>query len=426
MQTDIIPPKRRSNTKNGPRKPMRSQRLRGYDLDGARSRLGGALSLKDEEPVEAQPLSDELPPYLSAPPPKSFWHNWSRRRKIDSLGLALVLAVAAALGGYYAFRQPPPQPPPALVVKAAAKPLLVPSPLTGLKVDPKLAKRPVTGIMVENSLDARPQSGLQDAGVVFEAIAEGGITRFLALFQETQPQYVGPVRSLRPYYYDFALSFDASVAHVGGSPAALKEIRGGGKDLDQFFNAGSYWRQSSRAAPHNVYTSFQRLDALNKSKHYRSSKFTPWPRKIEPRIIKPTSIKATNIKMSLSGYYYNTQYLYDAKNNDYRRSEGSAKHYVTDSPNDRKPEQLHPKVVLALIMPYRVVDSSGHSDYGTTGKGPLYVFQDGGVTIGKWKRAEHGGEFKFLTNDNQTIKLDPGQTWVTILSSTSEISYSAK
>src|SRR3989344_4870304 len=127
------------------------------------------------------------------------------------------------------------------------KPVTIASPLTGLQVAPELAQRPVTAIMIENSLDARPQSGIQEAGVVFEAIAEGGITRFISLYQEAQPTYIGPVRSLRPYYIDWAVPFDASIAHIGGSPDALAQIRNGGKDLDQFFNSGSYSRISSRA-----------------------------------------------------------------------------------------------------------------------------------------------------------------------------------
>jgi hypothetical protein len=104
--------------------------------------------------------------------------------------------------------------------------------------------------MIENSPDARPQSGLQDAGVVVEAIAEGGITRFLTLFQESQPQYIGPVRSLRPYYIDFAAPFQAGIAHVGGSPEALSRVRNGSyRDLDQFFNSAYFSRISARPAP---------------------------------------------------------------------------------------------------------------------------------------------------------------------------------
>ena len=89
--------------------------------------------------------------------------------------------------------------------EVAKKPISL---LTGLELaSAELANRPVTGVMIENSPDARPQSGLTDAGIVYEAIAEGGVTRFLAIYQESQPQYIGPIRSARPYYLDFILEY---------------------------------------------------------------------------------------------------------------------------------------------------------------------------------------------------------------------------
>ena len=107
--------------------------------------------------------------------------------------------------------------------------------------------------MIENSPDARPQSGLKAAGVVYEAIAEGGITRFMALYQTSKPELIGPVRSLRMYYLDWFAPYSASIAHVGGSLNALTEARSGKyRDLDQFFNSQTYWRASDRYAPHNV------------------------------------------------------------------------------------------------------------------------------------------------------------------------------
>lgn len=148
------------------------------------------------------------------------------------------------------------------------------SPLSGVLVaDQAATKRAVTAVMIENSPDARPQSGLAEADVVFEAVAEGGITRFIALYQNSRPSLIGPVRSLRAYYADWAAGFDPSVAHVGGSGDALTMIRSGnyGVDIDQFFNAGAYWRANDRAAPHNVYTNFEKLDALNASKNHTTS-----------------------------------------------------------------------------------------------------------------------------------------------------------
>lgn len=206
--------------------------------------------------------------------------GWGRR-------LLTFIPLIAIIGGVIwavFFNRNPYSPVASLSISA---PSTVASPLTGIQVTPALAKRPVTDVMIENSIDARPQSGLESAGVVFEAVAEGGITRFSALFQEAEPQLIGPVRSVRPYYMDWVAPFQASVAHVGGSPDGLKKVRGGMRDLDEFFNPGSYWRSTSRAAPHNVYTSFAKLDALNKSKGYKTSTFTSWPRKQDAPLATP-------------------------------------------------------------------------------------------------------------------------------------------
>ncbi len=202
--------------------------------------------------------------------------------------------------------------------------MTVPSALTGLLVDPSLNKGPVTGIMIENSEDARPQSGLSQAGVVFEAIAEGGITRFLALFQDTAPDNVGPIRSARPYYLQWALGFDAGYAHVGGSPEAITDISDWGvRDLDQFYNGSSYHRVSSREAPHNVYTAIATLNTLEANKGYTSSTFTSFPRKTEDPLKVPT---AKTINFNISGPLYNVAYTYDATTNSYLRSEGGEAH----------------------------------------------------------------------------------------------------
>jgi hypothetical protein len=209
------------------------------------------------------------------------------------------------------------------------------------------------------------------------------------------------------------------VAHVGGSPDALAQIRSGGKDLDQFFNSGSYWRQPTRPAPHNVYTSFQRMDALNQKKGYTASRFSSWPRKEDKKLAQPT---AKSINIAISSALYNSHYDYDAASNSYLRSEGGKPHMITATPGDKIGQQLHPKVVVVLILPYHL--SGKYSVYGTSGSGPAYIFQDGGVTQGNWTKADRPGQISFTDASNQPIKLNAGQTWVTALSAANKLTYS--
>lgn len=390
------------------------------------------ITLDEGEPIE----SEETQPPKPSSEPKSekgywaritaWWKSLNRNVRFGVITAACLIFCGVVLA-IYLFTLPESDPSFEVInhAKAAPKITTVASPLTGAQVSPAQAARPVTGIMIENSLWARPQSGLQDAGVVYEAVAEAGITRFLALFQESTPQYIGPVRSLRPYFIDYAAPYQASIVHVGGSPDALHEVENGSfRNLDQFFNGGYFWRIGSRDAPHNMYTSFAKLDALEKSKGYTKSSFTGWPRKADNKLAKLT---ASSIDLAISGAYYHVHYAYDSRTNSYNRYEGGQPHMEIPSASSSKQVQLHPKVVIALVIPLSngQLDSSGayYSDYDTSGSGIAYVFQDGGLTRGTWTKEGTTGDLQLTDPGGHALKLDAGQTWLTLVSSTSQISY---
>jgi hypothetical protein len=291
-----------------------------------------------------------------------------------------------------------------------------PSKLTGVTVPIDMNKRPVTGIMIENSPEARPQSGLKDAGVVFEAIAEGGITRFLSLFQEGQPDYIGPVRSVRPYYLDWLEAFDAPIAHAGGSGDGLAKLKADGvRDLDQFANGNAYMRVNNRAAPHNLYTTMAKLDELNKSKGITSSNFEGFARKPEAASATPT---AKSIDFSISSALYSVHYDYDQASNSYKRSEGGKPHMDLKSNS-----QLQPKVVIADVMTYGIAPNGVNSTYGTIGSGKAYIFQDGIVTEGIWSKSSSKSQIVWKDAAGNVIKLNPGQTWITAVNNNPSVSY---
>jgi len=343
----------------------------------------------------------------------------SRKKWLLLDGIIVLLIGLGTVGSYYIFRHFTNLPKQAVTARPAPKPpkpTTEPSRLTGVQVATELNQRPVTGIIIENSPDARPQSGLKDAGVIFEAIAEGGITRFLALYQEAQPDYIGPIRSARPYYLDWLLPFDAALAHVGGSPDALQQIRALGiKDLDQFANSGAYSRVNSRYAPHNVYSDFGRIDELEKKKGFTSSTFTAFARKTEQPNAQPT---ARSLDFNVSAFLYNPHYDYDAPSNTYKRSQAGRPHV-----DERSGSQLSPKVVVALVMSYGYASDGRHSVYTTTGSGAMYVFQDGTVTQGTWQKADRKAQFTFSDTNGAPLKFNPGQTWVSVLSNSASVSY---
>ena len=347
--------------------------------------------------------------------------HWPPSRKQAIIGGVIALVViASGVGGWVSFHHnaKPVVAPKVTVIKKAAivVPTTVPSLLSGLPVEPAVNSRPITGVMIENSLDARPQSGLAQASVVFEAIAEGGITRFLALFQDTQPDNVGPVRSSRPYYLQWALGFDATYGHVGGSPEALDAIKSWGvKDMDQFYNGSSYHRISTRYAPHNVYTSLATLSQLEASKGYGASTFKGWLRKADTPLATPT---AKTIDLAISGPTYNAHYDYDVASHTYKRSEGGSAHLDADSQ-----VQISPKVVIALVMAYQLQSDGYHSDYTTLGSGQAYVFQDGAVTIGSWNKADNASPLSFLDSAGKPLALNAGQTWLSAVRAASNVTF---
>ena len=350
----------------------------------------------------------------------------SRKATVIFFCAALFIVLAAGAASYVILRYYKPKVVQSIVQITKKKPPVpttVPSTLTGLPVDPSVNDRPVTAVMIENSLDARPQSGLDQAGVVFEALAEGGVTRFMALFQDTQPDYIGPVRSARPYYIQWLLGFDAAYAHVGGSPDALQDIKDWNvKDLNQFYNAGAYQRISSRYAPHNVYTSIAQLNQIEAAKGYGKSIYTGFTRKKEAPSKTPT---ATSIDLTFSGYYYNAHFDYDATTNTYKRSESGAAHMELHK--DGTQVQIAPKVVVAMVVPEHngALDSSGayYADYAAIGSGTITVFQDGVAQTGTWIKASLAAPLVFADANGKPFALDPGQVWISAITLASNVAY---
>ncbi len=335
------------------------------------------------------------------------WIKFRRERLYFALALLVIIGTGVSLIDYMRAGASYPPTNSLSVAPKKKEPPKFYSPLTGELVGNEAAtKRQVTAIMIENSTSARPQSGLKAAGVVFEAVAEGGITRFVALYQEARPGLIGPVRSVRPYYVEWLAPFDAAVAHIGGSKRALDMVRDGTfKDIDQFFNPQAYWRATDRWAPHNVYTSFDKLDALNAAKGFTSSSFSGFGRKPDSPAASPN---VTRIQINISSGMYGVSYVYNPSGNNYQRFQGGQAHL------DREAGQITPKVAIAIKVPMSLGFEDGwREQINTTGSGQAYVFQDGTVTEGTWRKNGTKDQIQFLDAAGKAILLNAGQTWIT-------------
>ena len=347
---------------------------------------------------------------------KSRWSRvvaWVSTHKKTSIAICTsIVALLVAGVGFAILRQYPVETidvPIIGKVDKKPKPTQYFSPLTGLPVaDEAATKANVTGIMIENSPDARPQSGLKAADVVYEAIAEGGITRFAALYQQDRPELIGPVRSLRMYYLDWMAPYDASIAHVGGSLFSLQEVRNGThRDIDQFFNASTYWRAADRYAPHNVYTSFGHLDQLNAEKGFGSS---------NPKAIKRSDSKledgrpAGSISVTMSSPAYNSTWQYDDASQSYLRSQGGEPHM------DREAGQISAQVVVILHSQMdHVMEDGWRENYNTSGAGDATILAYGKTVDAVWHKENAREQMRFTTKDGKELPLPRGKTWFTAI-----------
>lgn len=288
------------------------------------------------------------------------------------------------------------------------------SKLTGVEVKKEINDRAVISVQIENSLSARPQSGLSKAGFVYEAIAEGGITRYNVSFLENAPKNLGPVRSVRPYYADLAAPFDPVFVNAGGSGQGLAEIKSLKlMNINALAPGGPFHRISSRPAPHNLYSSVPALRDYAKKRGDKNSDTKSFARKNAQPAKKPT---VTRINVNISSPLYNSSYVYDKKSNSYKRSLGGVKH--TDQNTGK---QIAPKVVVVLVMKYS--QNGIYSVYRTTGKGTAFIFQDGKLYKATWQRSGKKDIFKFTDSKGKEVKLNAGQTWVTLAGDKNMVKY---
>lgn len=355
--------------------------------------------------------------------------TWMKKHRLATALIAIIFVSSITGGIVYALRKPRELPKLGADSSPSPTPTPVPtkkaSPLTGVEVDIPVAEQPVFASIVENLIgtgNARPQSGLSSAGVVYEALSEGGITRYLAVWQADVPKDIGPVRSMRPIFYDSAMEYGAPTAHAGGSTDGIARIQSGQgfKDIDHSAYGNSFRRITTRYAPHNLFLSGSEMLAILKNKGWdKAPTFTPWPRKDDNASPTPN---ASAITVDFSTVDYRASFAYNAGSNSYLRSVAGK----PDLDNAADLKQISPKtviVVYASVAAGTQPNGKPKTDIDITGTGKGIIFQDGIATPMTWTKSGSLARMKFTDTDGKEVALNRGQSWVSYVPASMPVSY---
>ncbi|WP_145950003.1 DUF3048 domain-containing protein [Paenibacillus sp. Y412MC10] len=294
---------------------------------------------------------------------------------------------------------------------AEQEPTAYTAPLTGLPLEQPADKRPLA-VMINNAPAARPQSGLSQADIVYEVLAEGGITRLIGIFQSRgTEETIGPIRSIRPYLIDLGESYGGVLVHAGGSNDAYAIIQRQHKeDLDEISNAGPYfWRDKSRKAPHNLYSNADKLrEGADKRGYAEHVELKSYPFHDPADDTVPEGEDAAGVDVTFLLQSYKVSYKYDTATKLYQRFINGKPHIDLNNK-----EQLTAANVIVLGADQKVLDDVGRLDIDVSSGGKAVLLQRGKVLEGKWVRAK-GDVIRFV-KDGQEVPLYPGTTYFNIV-----------
>lgn len=297
--------------------------------------------------------------------------------------------------------------------------------LTGLPAQGSTLQRPLA-VMINNAPAARPQSGISEADVMYEVLAEGGITRLIGIFQSREGVVkIGPIRSIRPYLIDIGESYGAVTVHAGGSPAAYAILQGQKKDdMDEIGRAGPYfWRDKERKAPHNLYSNTAKLREGAEKLGYAGETKTPGYLFTEPDYVPTEGEAAVEFNVYFLLESYNVGYKYSPEERSYLRWVNGKPHL--DLNNASPVEAAN---IMVIGSDHKVLDEVGRLQIDVELGGQALLFQRGVVIKGKWSRMP-GDMIRFVKEDGKEALMYPGVTHILIVPNTpsfsSHIDYAA-
>jgi len=304
--------------------------------------------------------------------------------------------------------------------------------LTGFEISDSVLNTRPFAVMINNAGEARPQSGLNKADCVIEVVDEGGITRLIGIFSSKDAEVVGPIRSARQYYAEMSRMFDPVYVFWGTYPEGYKIVDN--MDMDVLTPLGDQsgassitanmaegkdaWRDSTRVAPHNAYSSTEKLKAAAENNGYAiDGGQSPFSFKLDASEEKRGTV--SDIKIDFSVASFASDFKYDKALNNYKKSTGG-KEDVDRETN----ENLYFNNVIALVTDIaNSGDSAGHMIVRTTGNGKAFFFFDGNVVEGTWERTNILDPMVFKDSAGNEVLINRGSTYIGMIQGADRVIY---
>lgn len=353
-----------------------------------------------------------------------------RKIKVIVLVTSFILIIGVALIYYYFFMNSP-------KTESTKKKPTIKKQLT--IVDENSNQRPIA-VMYDNNVGNYAHAGLQDSYINYEIIVEGGLTRIMALFKDKDVALIGPVRSSRHYFLDYALESDAIYTHYGWSTYAENDIKSlHVNNINGLYDDEPFWRDSKIAAPHNVFTSTNKIYEYAKKKNYKTTS-NDWKllnyttdnvvlnKPIGTKTVKneetgknekidienPELIKADSLSIPYSNYQIRS-YQYNSDKKVYMRFMNGEAHIdkITN-------QQLSFKNIIIEKVSNRQLDSYGRQDLNTTPSGEGYYITNGYALPIKWNKESRTSKTIYKYSNGKEVKINDGNTFIQIIPEVNE------
>ncbi len=286
------------------------------------------------------------------------------------------------------------------------------TPVTPVFVVPDPTIRPVA-VMIDNQGDkVLPQGGIAQAQIVYEMLVEFDITRYMAFFWGTLPDMVGPVRSSRHYFLDYAMEYDAVYTHVGGSHYATRDIaKLKIQNVDGITHGAAFWDLTQdKKNWQDTYTSKDLLEKQIARLKYRTEPKQPFPFQYHDTMVIPESgQEALDIFIKFASSGSTSGFLYNKEAAVYNRMRMGKPHIDRNTEEQVKATNI---IVQEVASPRIENDTEGRRNLKNIGSGKGYFITGGKVVPIKWSKKARDAQTLYTTEDGKPIVLNPGQTWI--------------